>query len=344
MLCCAVAIGIVAAGCGGGSGSSSTSNSSNNGSTGSLTKVKFVFNFAPGGYDANLLAAKAKGFFRKQGLDVSFITPATGADPAKLIANGTANIGLVHSTDVILARDKGLPIVSIGTTHQYGTLELLCPASHGIKSLNDLAGKTVGLTGIPSDKVMFEQMLKANNIDESKIHVVVAGFAGVPQLLTNRIDCYEAISWYEPILYNQKLHKPLDDTSTYTEFQYAQHGIPRYYTFGLTTSEAYAKSHPDVLKRFMKAWTEALQWSTANPDAANSALIDAYPSVDKPSSLAIWKASAKVTTSPETNAHCLGWQSPAIWSAQEKFLRQNKLISKPVSVSSAMTNRFLTCS
>lgn len=336
-VCCAAAIGVVAAGCGGGSSKSS-------GETGGgLTKVKFVYNFAPGGYDANLVAGKAQGFFRKQGLDVSFITPATGADPAKLIANGTANIGLVHSPDVILARAKGLPIVSIGATHQYGTLELLCPASKGIKSLNDLPGKTVGLTGIPADKAMFEEMLKTNGIDESKIRVVVAGFAGVPQLLAGRIDCYEAISWYEPILYNQKLKKPLDDKSTYTQIQYYQHGIPRYYTFGLTTSEAYEKSHPDVLKRFMKAWTQATQWSIANPDAANSALTDAYPSVDKPSSLAIWKASAAVAMSPDTKAHCLGWQSPGVWSAQEKFLRQNKLISKPISVDSAMTNRFLTC-
>ncbi|HVW18471.1 MAG TPA: ABC transporter substrate-binding protein [Solirubrobacteraceae bacterium] len=333
VLCCAVAIGAVWAGA-----------SAAPGSAASTTKVKFVFNFAPGGYDANLIAGKAKGFFEKQGLDVSFITPATGADPAKLIANGAANIGLVHSPDVILARAKGLPIVSIGTTHQFGTLELLCPASQGIKSLKDLEGHTVGLTGIPSDKVMFEQMLKANNIDESKIKVVVAGFAGVPQLLTGRIDCYEAISWYEPILYNQKLKKPLSDKSTYTEIQYYRHGIPRFYTFGIVTSESYAKSHADVVKRFMKAWSQALQWSIAHPDAASAALTKAYPSVDKPSSLAIWKASTKVATSAETKAHCLGWQSPSVWSAQESFLRKNKLISKPVSIKTAMTNSFLPCS
>src|SRR4051794_7227168 len=149
-------------------------------SAGNLTKVKFVFNFAPGGYDANLVAGVAQGFFKEQGLDVSFIVPATGADPAKLIANGAANMGLVHSLDVILARSHGLPLVSVGTTHQYGTLEVLCPASEHVKTLTDLYGKTYGLTGIPADRVMFEQMLKLNHVDQSKIHVIVAGFAGVP--------------------------------------------------------------------------------------------------------------------------------------------------------------------
>jgi ABC-type nitrate/sulfonate/bicarbonate transport system substrate-binding protein len=312
-------------------------------SAGSLTKVKFVYNFAPGGYDANLIAGQAQGFFKEQGLDVSFIVPATGADPAKLIANGAANIGLVHSLDVILARSKGLPLVSIGTTHQFGTLEVLCPASKNVRKLTDLYGKTYGLTGIPADRVMFEQMLKLNHVDESKVKVVVAGFAGVPQLLAGRIDCYEAISWYEPILYNIQLKKAPSDKSTTTQILYYKNGIPRFYTFGLTTSESYLQKNADVVKRFMAAWVKATQWSIAHPAQATADLVKAYPSLDKASSLAIWKASAAVATSAQTKAHCLGWQSPQVFSGLEKFLRQNKLIAKPVAVNTAMTNSYLPC-
>jgi ABC-type nitrate/sulfonate/bicarbonate transport system substrate-binding protein len=331
------ALGLAAAAVALGAGLASASTSA------SPTKVKFVFNFAPGGYDANLIAGQAKGFFKKQGLDVSFVVPATGADPAKLIANGAADIGLVHSLDVILARAKGLPLVSIGTTHQYGTLEVLCPASKNIRKLTDLYGKTYGLTGIPADRVMFEQMLKLNHVDESKIKVVVAGFAGVPQLLAGRIDCYEAISWYEPILYNLQQKKSPSDTSTYTSILYYKHGIPRFYTFGLTTSESFLQKNPDVVKRFMTAWVQATQWSIAHPAEANAALVKAYPSVEAKSSLAIWKASAGVVTSPETKAHCLGWQSTKVFSGLEQFLLKNKLIAKPVAVSSAMTNAYLPC-
>ena len=312
-------------------------------SAGNLTKVKFVFNFAPGGYDANLIAGDAQGFFKAQGLDVSFIVPATGADPAKLIANGAANIGLVHSLDVILARSKGLPLVAVGTTHQFGTLEVLCPASKKVRKLTDLYGKTVGLTGIPADRVMFEQMLKLNHVDQSKIHVIVAGFAGVPQLLAGRIDCYEAISWYEPILYNLEQKKAANDTSTYTSLLYYKHGIPRFYTFGLTTSESFLNKNPDVVKKFMTAWVKATQWSFAHPEAATAALLKAYPSLQRTSSLAIWKASAGVSTSADTKAHCLGWQSPQVFSGLEKFLRKNKLTSKPVAVKTAMTNAYLPC-
>ncbi|HZQ02626.1 MAG TPA: ABC transporter substrate-binding protein [Gaiellaceae bacterium] len=312
-------------------------------STPKLTHVTFVYNFAPGGYDANLVAAQDHGFFKAQGLDVSFVVPATGADPAKLIASGKADIGLIHSTDVILDRDKGLPLVSLGATHQYGTLEALCPASKGVKTLRDLEGKTYGLTGIPADRVMFEQMLKLNGIPESKLKIVVAGFAGVPQLLAGRIDCYEAISWYEPILYDLELKKSPNDTSTYTEIPYYKHKIPRFYTFGLATSQSYLSGHRDLVRHFMTAWSKATQWAIANPAAATDLLVKRYPSLDKTSSLAIWKASARVVTSPETKAHCLGWQSPSVWQAQVQFLLRNKLISKPVSVSQAMTNAFLPC-
>ena len=308
-----------------------------------LTPVKFVFNFAPGGYDANLVAAQTHGFFRAEGLDVSFIVPATGADPAKLIANGAADLGLVHSLDVILARSHGLPLVSVGTTHQYGTLEVMCPAAKRVTKLSDLYGKTYGLTGIPADRVMFEQMLKLNHIDESKVHVVVAGFAGVPQLLAGKIDCYEAISWYEPILYNLQLKKGPADRSTHTAILYYKNGIPRFYTFGITTSESFLTEHSDVVRRFMAAWAKATRWAIANPDTATAELVKSYPSLDPKSSLAIWKASATVATSPETKAHCLGWQSQKVFSRLENFLLENKLIEKPVDVSEAMTNAYLPC-
>lgn len=309
----------------------------------SLTNFRFVLNFAPGGYYANLAAGVTKGFFKREGLNVSFVVPATGADPAKLVANGSANMGLIHSTDVILARAKGLPLTSVGATHQYGTLEVLCPASKHVTTLKDLYGKTYGLTGIPADRVMFEQMLKLNHIDESKIHVIVAGFAGVPQLLSGRIDCYEGISWYEPILYNIQLHKPGNDPSTTTALEYYKYGIPRFYTFNLVTSRSYLAQHADVVRSFMKAWVDATNWAIAHPSAATAALIKTYPSLQKNSSLAIWKASTKVMTSPETRAHCLGWQSRAVFSKLTQFLLHNKLISHPIPVNSTMTNAYLPC-
>lgn len=308
-----------------------------------LTDVKLVFNFAPGGYYANVVAAQKQGFFEKQGLNVSFVVPATGADPAKLIANGTADFGFVHSLDVILGRSHGLPLVSIGTQHQYGTLEVLCPASKGVKKLTDLYGKTYGLTGVPADRVMFEQMLKLNHVDKSKIKIVTAGFAGVPQLLAGRIDCYEAISWYEPILYNLELKKPANDAKTTTSILYYKHGVPRFYTFGLVTSESFLSKNPDVVRRFLKGWVQGTQWAIAHPGQATADLRKAYPSLDETSSLAIWKASAKVATSPETKKHCLGWQSAAVWSGQERFLLKNKLIEKSVAVKDAMTNGYLPC-
>jgi putative hydroxymethylpyrimidine transport system substrate-binding protein len=335
-----VTIAVIAVGAGFASASGSTGTKVHGAN---LTKVKLVLNFAPGGYYANLAAGKARGFFRKQGLDVSFIVPATGADPAKLVANGAADLGFVHSTDVLLARAQGLPLVSVGTTHQYGTLEVLCPASKHVRKLTDLYGKTYGLTGIPADRVMFEQMLKLNHIDASKVHIVVAGFAGVPQLLAGRIDCYEGISWYEPILYNIALKKPAGDPSTTTALLYYKHGIPRFYTFGIVTSKSFLSQHAAVVKRFMAAWVKATQWSIAHPGPATADLLKAYPTLDKTSSLAIWKASAKVMTSTETKAHCLGWQSPAVFSGLEKFLFANKLISKHVAVSTAMTDAVLPC-
>ena len=69
---------------------------------------------------------------RAEGIEVEFISPTTPADGLKLLANGGVNFATAHSTEVITARSKGLPVVSIATNHQYGMAGIMLPTSSGI--------------------------------------------------------------------------------------------------------------------------------------------------------------------------------------------------------------------
>ena len=60
-------------------------------------------------------------FVAEKGLDVAFVSPRTPADGFKLLASGGVQFATAHSTEVITARSKGLPVVSIATNHQFGT-------------------------------------------------------------------------------------------------------------------------------------------------------------------------------------------------------------------------------
>src|ERR1700722_18308894 len=112
-------------------------------------KIKMALLTQPGIWDAGVFAAVDHKLFEAEGLEVEFVSPATPADGLKLLASGGVQFATAHSTEVITARSKGLPVVSIATNHQFGPAGIMVPDSSNVNSLQQLEGKTLGVTGIP---------------------------------------------------------------------------------------------------------------------------------------------------------------------------------------------------
>jgi putative hydroxymethylpyrimidine transport system substrate-binding protein len=312
-------------------------------STGGLTAdaVKLALLTQPGVWDAGVFAARDRGHFKEEGLEVSFISPGSPADGLRLLASGGAQVATAHSTEVLTARSRGLPVVSIASNHQYGTAGIMVPGSE-VKSLKQIEGKTLGVTGIPFNKVMLEYTLKRAGIDLGKVNIVTVGFTPMPLLLSRRIDGLgDAITWSEPAMYNTQINKPADDKSTYTYFAFYENGVPRYYTFGVVADEREVAKNPDLYRRYLRAWAKGQDWAFKNQKAAVEALRKHHPEINEKEALANLAEIARISQSPDTTAHGLGWQDAKVWAAQEEFMREHKLIETKVDVSKAVTNDLL---
>jgi len=303
--------------------------------------IKMALLTQPGIWDAGLFAAVDRKFFADEGIEISFISPATPADGVKLAASGGAQIATAHSTEVISARSRGLPVVSIATNHQFGTAGIMVPGTD-VTSLKQLEGKNVGVTGIPYNKVMLEYSLKKSGVDVSKVNIVTVGFAPMPLLLSKRIDALgDAITWSEPAMYNSQIKKPAGDKSTYKYFAFYENGVPRYYTLGVVANEEAVAKNPDLYRRFLRAWTKGLDWATKNQKAAVDGLRKHHPEINEQESLANLAEIARISQSPETQKHGIGWQDPAVWAAQEAFMREHKQIESKVDIGKAVRNDLL---
>ena len=51
-----------------------------------------------------------------EGIEVKLLNPATAADPLKIVGAGKVNIAMNYLPDVMVAREAGVPVVSIATT------------------------------------------------------------------------------------------------------------------------------------------------------------------------------------------------------------------------------------
>jgi putative hydroxymethylpyrimidine transport system substrate-binding protein len=305
-------------------------------------KIKMALLTQPGVWDAGVFAAVDHKLFEAEGLEVEFVSPATPADGLKLLASGGVQFATAHSTEVITARSKGLPVVSIATNHQYGTAGIMVPAESGVTSLKQLEGKTLGVTGIPFNRTMLEYCLKKADVDLNKIKIVIVGFAPMPLLLSKRIDGLgDAITWSEPAMYDTQLGKPADDKSAYKYFAFYENGVPRYYTLGVVATEETVNKNPELARRFLRAWTKGMDWAIKNQKAAIDGLRQHNPEINENESVANLAEIARISQSPDTQAHGLGWQDVAIWAKQEEFMRDQGLISTKVDVHDAMTDSLL---
>jgi putative hydroxymethylpyrimidine transport system substrate-binding protein len=308
-----------------------------------LTKFKYALISNPGIWDAAVINGIDRNFFADEGLEIELISPNSPADGLKLVASGGAELATAHSTDVITARSKDLPVVSIATNHQMGTTGVLVPVEAGVKQLKQLEGKNIGVTGIPFNKVMLEHSLKTAGADLSKVNIVTVGFTQMPLLLSKRIDALgDAISWDEPPIYNVQIEKPADDKSTYTYFTFTDYGVPRFYTFGLVGEEEAMKKNPDLYRAFLRAWRKGVEWMIANPAEAADGVIKHVSSISKAEAVVSLAEIARISVSAETQANGIGWQDAGVWEKQEKFMLENGLISTDIDVSKAVTNEYLT--
>jgi ABC-type nitrate/sulfonate/bicarbonate transport system substrate-binding protein len=305
-------------------------------------KIKMALLTQPLIWDAGVFAAVDHKFFEAEGIEVEFVSPSTPADGLKLLASGGVQFATAHSTEVITARSKGLPVVSIATNHQYGMAGIMVPATSGVTSLKQLEGKTLGITGIPYNRTMLEYCLTSAGVDLSKVNIVIVGFTPMPLLLSKRIDALgDAITWSEPAMYNVQLDKPPEDKSTYKYFAFYQNGLPRYYTLGVVASEDTVNKNPELARRFLRAWVKGLDWAVNNQKAAVDGMRQHVPEINEKEAAANFAEIARISQSPETQAHGLGWQDPAVWAKQEEFMREHGVISAKVDINQAMTDGLL---
>ena len=306
------------------------------------TDVKFALLTQPGIWDAGVFGAVEQGYFKVEGLKLSFVSPQTPADGLKLLASGGVQFATAHSTEVITARSKGLPVVSIATNHQFGTAGIMVPTKLGITSLKQLEGKTLGVTGIPYNKVMLEYSLQKAGADVGKVKIVTVGFNPIPLLLSKRIDGLgDAITWSETAIYNVKIGKQAADKSTYNYFAFYQNGVPRYYTLGVVTHESTLKRNPGLARRFLSAWQKGLAWAVNNQKAAVANMRKRYPAINEKEALANLAEIGRISQSADTKKHGIGWQDAGVWAKQEAFMRAHKLIPAMVDVKKAVSNSYL---
>ena len=151
-----------------------------------------VLDFQPNAVHAGLYAAEARGYFKEEGLDLAIREPSSSADGAKLLETGRAEFAILDINDFGIARERGLDIVAIAAIVQRPLASVIAADRDEIRTPADLSGRTVGVTGVPSDDAVLDTVLAAGGLAPDAVDRQTIGFQSVPLIAAGTVDAATA--------------------------------------------------------------------------------------------------------------------------------------------------------
>lgn len=168
------------------------SNSSSGGSTTSAGPVEHP-NLTVGALAVTdtvpLEIALQKGYFKQEGLNVKVKIIISGTQAVPEVNAGAEDIGQSNWATLFAAQAQhvnNFKIVADSSEGQAGTMSLTTFPGSGIKTIQDLTGRTIS-TNANSDLpfLALKAIMQANSVDISKVKVVVVHHPDTLQALTN---------------------------------------------------------------------------------------------------------------------------------------------------------------
>jgi len=128
--------------------------------------------------------AKEMGFFAKQGLDAEIILLPGSPRLVQTLIAGDVDYAIVGATAVMRARMRGADVVLLATTANFSNMKLLTSRDSGIRRLEDLKGRTIGVSQYGSDADSFARIVldKAGLRPDKDVPIIQLG--GHPQVAT----------------------------------------------------------------------------------------------------------------------------------------------------------------
>ena len=228
-----------------------------------------------------IFIALEKGFFSRQGLDVSFHVPSNPNDPPKLVAAKNADIAVSYQPQHYLHVDQGLPLVRIATLVATPLNTLVVLADSDIKNLAQLNGKTVGYSIGGFETVILKVMLESQDLSLDAVKLVNVNFSLSPSLFSKSTDA--VIGAFRNFDLNQMDIEGRPGRAFYVE----EYGIPSYDELILVTHRDYVKE--TKLRKFIDALEEGVQFLVNHPDESWKLFIRGRKDLDNQLNRLAWR-------------------------------------------------------
>jgi putative hydroxymethylpyrimidine transport system substrate-binding protein len=220
--------------------------------------LTLALDFQPNAVHAGVYSAVGEGLDRDHGIDLRVRAPSASTDSLKLLAAGRADASIVDIHDLGLARQRGEDVVGIGAIVQRPLAAVIARSASRPRAL---AGRRVGVTGLPSDDAVLDSVLRTDGARPGAVTRTTIGFSAVPSLAAGRVAAVVTFWNAEGVALRRR------GVRTH-EFRVDRYGAPRYPELVLAVRRRTLTDHRPRLRGLLATLRAGTASALAHPDAA----------------------------------------------------------------------------
>lgn len=290
-------------------------------------RLAWVYDMA----EVGIFVAKDKGFYEERGLDLEIRPGGFGLDPFKLVANEEDDFGVGGAVNLLLAREKGIPVVAVAAEFQNTPVGFMTRENSGIDDFSDFKGKRVGVqTGSDTD-TLFRALLSKSSLEESDIDLVPIQYSAVP-FVAGKIDVLPGYVTNQPITLASKGI----DVNVITA---ASQGFDVYGNVYFVKENRLAEN-PESVEKFIQATLKGWKYAFNHPEEAVAAVSKRSDNFSEEDLRRIYNAVMPFVKGDDNSTQTLRMNREK-WTNTYELLKASGLSKQPEPVEDAFTLEML---
>jgi NitT/TauT family transport system substrate-binding protein/putative hydroxymethylpyrimidine transport system substrate-binding protein len=241
------------------------------GGSAKLPSASLVLDFTPNAVHAGIYSAIARGFDRRDHVRLHVIVPSASTDAIKLLAAGRIDFAVLDVHDLAIARERGAGIVGVMALVERPLAAVIAAPPAG--SPRALQGRTVGVTGVPSDTAVLHSVVAGAGGNPSRVHTVTIGFDAVADLLAGRVTAATAFWNDEGVTLTRR--RP-----GFHIFRVEDYGAPAYPELVVCTSASRVRRDPALTSSVVRALEAGYRFTLRDPERSAGDLEAEVPGLD----------------------------------------------------------------
>lgn len=273
-----------------------------------LTKVSVRMKWFFAGTMTGWFAAKEEGFFKDAGIDINITPGGPDNNSVKLVAAGTDMFGVAGADEVLMSREKGIPIVAVGALFKDSPICFISKKKKNITSPVQWAGKTIEVSYGSNAEIQYRALVKKYNV--KNIKEVPYTFNLIP-FIEDKVDVSVAYKMDQVVT----LQRQGIELNIITP---KEHGINPYGDVIITTEKT-LREQPELVRKFVQAALKGFIWSIGHQPQAIEYLVKNAPELKRDNEAQVFAATIPFLIADD-NESLIGIMRKERWEATKKFM------------------------